>query len=57
MPNWLRKTVKPLTGEVNNHYIITMAPVKGWDILASSEQSVLELCVLETGQIDTQIKI
>ncbi len=47
----------PLLSAKREDYIITMAPVKGWDILASSEQSVLELCVLETGQIDTQIKI
>ncbi len=37
--NWLRKTVKPLTGEVNYDYVVTMAPVKGWGILAASEQS------------------
>ncbi len=29
-------TLKPLTGEVNNiDFIVTMAPVKGWDILGS----------------------
>lgn len=29
-------TLKPVTGEVNNiDFLITVAPVKGWDILGS----------------------
>lgn len=44
-------TLKPLTCEENNIvYIITMAPVKGWDILGSNEQSVLKFYVLEAGK-------
>ena len=36
-------------------YIVTMAPVKGWDILmAAREQSVLEFPVLESGSMGKQ---
>ncbi len=38
----------PLTGEANNtDYLITMAPVKEWIYEPASEQSVLEVGVLE----------
>lgn len=30
------KTLKLQMGEVNNNYLVTMAPVKKWDILGSS---------------------
>lgn len=46
-------TLKPLRGEVNNiDYLITVAPVKGWDIISSkSSESVLDVGVLEAGRM------
>lgn len=35
--NRLRRTVKPLTCEVNYDHVVI--PVKGWGILAASEQT------------------
>lgn len=43
-------TLKPLIGEMNSFvYLIKMAPVEGWNILAS--KSVLEVDVLEAEKI------
>ena len=35
----------------NIDFLVTMAPVKGWDILGASEQSVLEVDVLDAGEM------
>ena len=45
-------TLKPLTGELNNiDHLITMAPVKGWDILGSEGTVSSCVDVLEAGKM------
>lgn len=55
-PNAYTNQPKPLTGEVNNiDHLVTMTPVKGWDILGS-KWTLRSWCVFVGGRKNGQSK-